>query len=220
MSTKDEIKEEDDDNHEIFMMFEDILKFDWRVAIGDKKFSISEFKRLLKNSRKLVRIMDQYVLLDDKQVGGLLKKLDKLPNSLNRAELMQAVLTGELDETKVAFDQQLTSLFKKLNTYTPVTTPNNLTAQLRPYQERGFSWLVQNIESGFGSIIADDMGLGKTIQVIAAILYCKNTGFLNRDRVLIVAPTSILSNWQREMERFAPELKLFIYHGQNRGISK
>ncbi|WP_341820603.1 SNF2 helicase-associated domain-containing protein [Wolbachia endosymbiont (group A) of Myopa testacea] len=48
LSTKDEIKEEDDDNHEIFMMFEDILKFDWRVAIGDKKFSISEFKRLLK----------------------------------------------------------------------------------------------------------------------------------------------------------------------------
>ncbi|WP_386086827.1 SNF2-related protein [Wolbachia endosymbiont (group A) of Norellia spinipes] len=219
LSTKDEIKEEDDDNHEIFMMFEDILKFDWRVAIGDKKFSISEFKRLLKNSRKLVRIMDQYVLLDDKQVGGLLKKLDKLPNSLNRAELVQAVLTGELDETKVAFDQQLTSLFKKLNTYTPVTTPNNLTAQLRPYQERGFSWLVQNIESGFGSIIADDMGLGKTIQVIAAILYCKNAGFLNRDRVLIVAPTSILSNWQREMERFAPELKLFIYHGQNRELA-
>nr|WP_275039468.1 SNF2-related protein [Wolbachia endosymbiont of Glossina morsitans morsitans] len=67
--------------------------------------------------------------------------------------------------------------------------------------------------------MADDMGLGKTIQVIAAILYCKNAGFLDQGRVLVVAPTSILSNWQREMERFAPELKLFVYHGQNRELA-
>lgn len=190
LSTKDKIKED----RESFLTLENLLKFDWKIAIGDKKISITEFKKLLKDSRGLVRIVDQYVLLDDKEVEALLKKLDKLPDYLSQAELMQAALTGEVNEAKVAFDQQLTTLFNKLNTYTPVTTPNNLIAQLRPYQERGFSWLVQNIESGFGSIIADDMGLGKTIQVIAAILYCKNAGFLNRDRVLIVAPTSILSN--------------------------
>ncbi len=215
LSTKDKIKED----RESFLTLENLLKFDWKVAIGDKKLSVTEFKKLLKDSRRLVRIVDQYVLLDDKEVEALLKKLDKLPDYLSQAELMQAALTGKVNETKVAFDQQLTSLFNKLNTYTPVTTPNNLIAQLRPYQERGFSWLVQNIENGFGSIIADDMGLGKTLQVIAAILCCKNTGFLDRDRVLVVAPTSILSNWQREMERFAPELKLFVYHGQNRELA-
>ncbi|WP_246198596.1 DEAD/DEAH box helicase [Wolbachia endosymbiont of Ctenocephalides felis wCfeJ] len=217
LSTQDKIKEEDDD--EISMMFEDILKFDWRVAIGDKEFSVSEFKKLLKHSRKLVRIADQYVLLDEKRAEDLLKRLDRLPNSLNRAEFMQAVLTGELDKAKIVFDQQLTDLSNKLNIYTPVTTPNNLIAQLRPYQERGFSWLVQNIENRFGSIIADDMGLGKTIQVIAAILYCKNAGFLDQGGVLIVTPTSILSNWQREVERFAPGLKLLIYHGQDRELT-
>ncbi|UVW83842.1 DEAD/DEAH box helicase [Wolbachia endosymbiont of Aedes albopictus] len=215
LSAKDKIKED----RESFLTLENLLKFDWKVAIGDKKLSVTEFKKLLKDSRGLVRIVDQYVLLDDKEVEALLKKLDKLPDYLSQAELMQAALTGEVNETKVAFDQQLTSLFNKLNTYTPVTTPNNLIAQLRPYQERGFSWLIQNIETGFGSIIADDMGLGKTIQVIAAILYCKNAGFLDQGRVLVVAPTSILSNWQREMERFAPELKLFIYHGQNRELA-
>ena len=68
------------------------------------------------------------------------------------------------------------------------------------------------------SILTDDMGLGKTLQVIAAILYCKNAGFLTKDRVLIIAPTSLLSNWQREIERFAPDLNLLVYHGQNREL--
>ncbi|WP_320109908.1 DEAD/DEAH box helicase [Wolbachia endosymbiont (group B) of Ischnura elegans] len=215
LSAKGKIEED----RKSFLTLEKLLKFDWKIAIGDKEISITEFKKLLKDSRGLIKIIDQYVLLDDKEVEALLKKFDKLPEHLSQAELMQAALGGELDGAKVGLDQQIKSLFEKLNTYVPVDVPSNLTAQLRPYQKRGFSWLVQNIETGFGSIIADDMGLGKTLQVIAAILYCKNAGFLDEDKVLIVAPTSILSNWQREMERFAPELKLFIYHGQNRELA-
>nr|WP_253309298.1 DEAD/DEAH box helicase [Rickettsia endosymbiont of Ceutorhynchus assimilis] len=215
LSAKGKIEED----RKSFLTLEKLLKFDWKIAIGDKEISITEFKKLLKDSRGLIKIIDQYVLLDDKEVEALLKKFDKLPEHLSQAELMQAALGGELDGAKVGLDQQIKSLFEKLNTYVPVDVPSNLTAQLRPYQKRGFSWLVQNIETGFGSIIADDMGLGKTLQVIAAILYCKNVGFLDEDKVLIVAPTSILSNWQREMERFASELKLFIYHGQNRELA-
>ncbi|MBR9984171.1 MAG: DEAD/DEAH box helicase [Wolbachia endosymbiont of Homalodisca vitripennis] len=215
LSAKGKIEED----RKSFLTLEKLLKFDWKIAIGDKEISITEFKKLLKDSRGLIKIIDQYVLLDDKEVEALLKKFDKLPEHLSQAELMQAALGGELDGAKVGLDQQIKSLFEKLNTYVPVDVPSNLTAQLRPYQKRGFSWLVQNIETGFGSIIADDMGLGKTLQVIAAILYCKNAGFLDEDKVLVVAPTSILSNWQREMERFAPELKLFIYHGQNRELA-
>src|SRR5690606_34110015 len=113
---------------------------------------------------------------------------------------------------------QLEDLFSQLGNYKKVEIPSNLAAQLRPYQERGFSWLVQNIETHFGSILADDMGLGKTLQVIATILYFKNTGFLANDRVLIVAPTTLLSNWQREIKRFAPDLKILVYHGQNREL--
>ncbi|MDR3131602.1 MAG: DEAD/DEAH box helicase [Rickettsiales bacterium] len=215
LSTKGKLTED----RESFLTLEKLLKFDWKIAIGDREISITEFKKLLKDSRGLVKIVDQYVLLDDREVEALLKKLDKLPEHLSQAELMQAALAGEFNEAKVALDQQIKDLFDKFNTYTPVDVPSNLTAQLRPYQERGFSWLVQNIEIGFGSIIADDMGLGKTLQVIAAILYCKNAGLLDKDKVLIVAPTSILSNWQREIERFAPELKFIIYHGQNRELA-
>ncbi|MDE5065375.1 SNF2 helicase-associated domain-containing protein [Wolbachia endosymbiont of Drosophila seguyi] len=84
LSTKDKIKED----RESFLTLENLLKFDWKVAIGDKKLSVTEFKKLLKDSRGLVRIVDQYVLLDDKEVEALLKKLDKLPDYLSQAELM------------------------------------------------------------------------------------------------------------------------------------
>ncbi|WCR53532.1 MAG: hypothetical protein PG981_000554 [Wolbachia endosymbiont of Ctenocephalides orientis wCori] len=145
-----------------FLALESLLEFDWQVAISNRKLSIAEFKKLIRDSSSLVRIVDRCVLLDDKEMEAFLKKLDKLPNRLNQAEVMQAALTGELDEAKVALDKQLTDLFNKFNTYKPVMVPSNLAAQLRPYQEWEFSWLMQNIEAGFGSIIADDMGLGKT----------------------------------------------------------
>ncbi|MFP3023212.1 MAG: SNF2 helicase-associated domain-containing protein, partial [Wolbachia sp.] len=80
----------------------------------DKEISITEFKKLLKDSRGLIKIIDQYVLLDDKEVEALLKKFDKLPEHLSQAELMQAALGGELDGAKVGLDQQIKSLFEKL----------------------------------------------------------------------------------------------------------
>ena len=214
LQAKDKIPED----RKSFMDLQKLLTFDWRIAIGDKNLSVTEFKSLMKESRGLVRIMDEYILLDEKEMTDLLKQLEKLPERLSQAELMQASLSGELDGAKVDLDKQLAALFSQLGNYRQVSVPQNLIAQLRPYQERGFSWLVQNIEINFGSILADDMGLGKTLQVIAAILYCKNAGFLTKDRVLIIAPTSLLSNWQREIERFAPDLNLLVYHGQNREL--
>ncbi len=205
-----------------FMQLDDLLTFDWQIAIGDKKISITKFKKLLQNSRGLIKIMDQFVLLDEKEMESFLKKIDKLPKRLQQAELMQAALAGSLldVDAEVHLDKHLDKLFSKFDNYQPVTVPLNINAVLRPYQERGFSWLVQNIETGFGSILADDMGLGKTLQVIAAILHCKNTGSLTQDKVLIVVPTSLLTNWQKEIERFAPELNICIYHGQDRKFAK
>ena len=97
--------------------------------------------------------------------------------------------------------------------------PSNLNAKLRPYQIQGFHWLVQNMVTGFGSILADDMGLGKTIQVITAILHIHQAGWLKEyGNVLVVAPTSVLSNWKREIEKFAPDLSVSIYHGAAREL--
>jgi len=87
---------------------------------------------------------------------------------------------------------------------------------LRPYQQRGFEWLTRNAELGMGSIIADDMGLGKTVQVICLLLYYKNRGTLTKNKALVVVPTTLISNWEREIARFAPSLSVYAYHGSDR----
>ncbi|YAR62727.1 DEAD/DEAH box helicase [Bacillus cytotoxicus] len=96
-----------------------------------------------------------------------------------------------------------------------IKIPSSLQATLRPYQEHGVSWLLYLRELGFGALLADDMGLGKSIQTITYLLYVKENK-LQTGPALIVAPTSVLGNWQKEFERFAPHLKVILHYGSNR----
>ena len=105
-----------------------------------------------------------------------------------------------------------------LSTVKDLEAPANLNAVLRPYQARGFSWLMKNLHLGIGALIADDMGLGKTLQVIAALLQLKNEGELGKSKVLVVVPTTLMTNWTREIAKFAPSLSVGIYHGANRRL--
>ena len=107
--------------------------------------------------------------------------------------------------------------FKKLVNETIVyDEPKSLNGQLRPYQKIGYSWLVQNIKHRFGSILADDMGLGKTIQILAAILYFKEQAKFDSRPTLIIVPPTLISNWEKEINRFTPDLTYYIYHGSGR----
>ncbi|WP_405275301.1 DEAD/DEAH box helicase [Methanobrevibacter sp.] len=107
--------------------------------------------------------------------------------------------------------------FKKLISENKIyEVPSSLTGELRPYQKIGYSWLIQNIRYGFGSILADDMGLGKTIQVLSSILYYKEKNLLDDKTVLIIVPPTLISNWENEIKKFTPDLTYFIYHGSNR----
>ena len=107
--------------------------------------------------------------------------------------------------------------FKKLvNEAKLYDSPKSLTGELRPYQKIGYSWLIQNIQHGFGSILADDMGLGKTIQVLSAILYFKEQNKFDNESSLIIVPPTLISNWENEIKKFTPELTYYIYHGSNR----
>ncbi|MDR0911152.1 MAG: DEAD/DEAH box helicase, partial [Methanobrevibacter sp.] len=206
-------------NEKAYLSLTELVKFNWELAIGDKKISINEFEKLLKKSEGLVKLANQYVILDKKEVKSLLNRLNKISDKLNQYDLTQAILSGEFQDTEVNIDSELESMVEKITTPSKLPIPNNLNAELRPYQERGFSWLGQNIDLGFGSILADDMGLGKTIQVLALILHLKNHDSLEK-KVLVIAPTSLLFNWQREIEKFTPTLNSYIYHGQNRKIPK
>src|SRR5256885_16343839 len=103
---------------------------------------------------------------------------------------------------------------------TPIEVPATFQGQLRPYQLRGVSWLAFLRQFGFGSCLADDMGLGKTIELIALLLHERNNknGAVQEplNPTLLICPMSIVGNWQREVERFAPSLSVMIHHGAER----
>jgi superfamily II DNA or RNA helicase len=98
---------------------------------------------------------------------------------------------------------------------TRVVTPASLRAELRPYQREGVAWLQHLREHGAGGVLADDMGLGKTLQTITHVLTEKEHGRLDRP-AMIVTLTSLVGNWRRELERFAPTLTVAIHHGADR----
>ena len=136
------------------------------------------------------------------------------------AKLIQACLTGKCDDIPVNMTDGLKQQFDSWRGETEIALPQNLNATLRPYQERGYSWMYKNLEMGFGCILADDMGLGKTLQVIAFLLKMKQDGRLNEGRALVVVPAGLLCNWQMEVKKFAPELTVFTYHGASRKLDK
>lgn len=91
--------------------------------------------------------------------------------------------------------------------------PSTLNATLFPYQKTGYLWLKYMLQESQGCILGDEMGLGKTMQVIALMLYLKQTGNVP---VLVIAPISLLANWKRECQKFAPTLNVCIHHGGTR----
>ncbi|MGZ8927964.1 MAG: SNF2-related protein [Methylobacter sp.] len=114
--------------------------------------------------------------------------------------------------------KELRELGQKLKNFTgiqDVALPNNLQAELRPYQQQGLNWLQFLREYKFSGILADDMGLGKTIQTLAHLLIEKQSGRMKLP-CLIIAPTSLMGNWRRETERFTPDLKILILQGNER----
>ena len=113
---------------------------------------------------------------------------------------------------------EIKEALKHITDVEEVPPPRGLNTELRPYQERGYSWLMKNLSLGLGSLIADDMGLGKTLQVISAILELKNRGALKARKVLAVLPTTLITNWMREIAKFAPALTVGTYYGADRRL--
>ena len=198
-----------------YLNLNEMLQFEWQIAIGDKTIPINEFKKLVKNVSGVVNIKGQYVLIDQKEIQTLLNNLDE-DKELSRVDLLQSALLEEYQEAKITLSPAARKIINELLQSEQKAIPKNLNATLRPYQERGYQWLYNNSKVGFGSIIADDMGLGKTLQVISLLLQFKQEGRLDNKKALIVVPTTLITNWQKEIERFAPDLVPHIYHGVKR----
>ena len=196
---------------------EALSDFNWEVALGSNSLSKEEFQALVEHAGELVYNGTDYVYIDPVEIQKIQEKLEH-PSELTSVQKLQAVLCGEVDGVPVLGTEALLQKLKALTEVSLVKAPASLKASLRPYQERGYSWLVKNLTLGMGALIADDMGLGKTLQVIAAVTHLKEAGELEKEKVLAVVPTTLLVNWQREIAKFSPQLKVALYHGPKREL--
>lgn len=201
-----------------FLNISKMLEFDWQIAIGDKVMSEEEFKKLLKNSDGLIKYKSQYIYVGQEELTKLHKHFSS-NHELSAFEMLRVALSGEYEGAKVALDKEVIQLIKELTEVKEVPLPA-INAKLRPYQKRGYSWMYRNAKIGFGSVLADDMGLGKTLQVITTLLKYKEDGLLSDKKALVIAPTGLLTNWQAEIEKFAPSLSVCLFHGPNRKVAE
>jgi superfamily II DNA or RNA helicase len=185
----------------------------------------NELERCLREGKKYVRLNDDsFAPIDAARVKALLDREVELivaAGKSGKIPLSQAGRVQELLEHAASsmVEKGARELFEKLasiDQIKPVKKPKGLKATLRPYQEQGLSWLRFIHEIGSGGVLADDMGLGKTIETIALLLSLKNDAKDEALRALIVAPTSVVTNWVREIERFAPMLTTALWHGAGR----
>lgn len=197
---------------------EALFSFDWRIALGEYSLTREEFEQLVNGAADVVRFKGEYVYLNPAAIARLQAQFAQTP-SLSNAELLRTALAGEFAGTPVVLDESTLQHLARLREAGEVALPADLQATLRPYQTRGYAWLFKNLQIGFGSVLADDMGLGKTLQVITTLLKLKQEGALASAKALVVMPTSLLTNWQKEIQRFAPGLTVGVFHGSKRELA-
>lgn len=198
-----------------FFESEELLQFRWQLALGGDPLSEPEMDALAEAHRPVVRLRDQWVLVDPALVRKARKRELGL---LDPVDALSVALTGSADvdgETVEAVPVgALAALRDRLTTGVhPAEPPPGLHATLRDYQLRGLAWLDLMTSLGLGGCLADDMGLGKTITVIA--LHLRRA---RREPTLVVCPASLLGNWQREITRFAPGVPVRRFHGTERSL--
>ena len=191
-----------------------------------------ELARCLTEGRRYVKLEDgSFAKFDAAKVRDVLARQAEIlagskggKISLSQAGRVQELL-GHVASSKI--DAEARQLFDKIQgveEIEPVKKPRGLKATLRPYQEQGLAWLAWIHELGSGGVLADDMGLGKTLETIALLLHLKNERKKKEEAGekpgrtvnLIVCPTSVVQNWIREIEKFAPSLKAIAWHGADR----
>lgn len=197
---------------------DDILDFSYEIAIGNDKISVEEFNKLVENSNGLIKYKNKYVLIDKEESKKIFEQIAKANfKSMSRMELIHASMSGQLAQYDFDYDDAFARVIQDFTKPIEVTPPETLKGELRPYQQTGLKWLWTNVSKGFGVCMADDMGLGKTIQIISLILKMKEEGTLKKP-VLVICPTTLMGNWMKELQMFAPSLDAVIYHGAERQL--
>ncbi len=202
------------------------FEFRWNLAIGETVLTRKEFDELVAAKAPLVFLDNKPVLLSPKDRQALADFKKRMQDAGERISFFEALrlrlggashLHGLAMET-IASSPRLEMLLENLEKSRSVEgrkLHEDFLGELRPYQQRGHSWMYYLVDQGFGACLADDMGLGKTVQAIAVMLDWRS----KTERsgcILIVCPVSVLGNWRRELLRFAPKLRVGLHHGKGR----
>jgi len=221
-----------------------LVDFNWRIAIGDVDLSEAEFAELVAKGARLVRFRGQWIQLDPALLAQIRKAMSSVDRrqGLSFQQILQLHLLGGDDgwdaqreeneeeqdidreqriRLEIELNEHLTELIGQLTQQSEqprLPVPLGLRAELRSYQQEGYAWLSFLRQFGLGACLADDMGLGKTVQLIAYLLHIQESaaGPERPMPSLIVCPTSVLGNWQKEISRFAPSLKVMLHYGSKR----
>lgn len=210
---------------------DDVLTFKWQFSMNGADISADKFQELVAEKREFIRIGTEWFRID---AVWMQQMRDLMAKAENEQWTVKQLLFQELPETLVPEDENdeteddplfAFTMQQSLKNYVqqlqekqglpPVAVPPELEATLRPYQQQGFEWLVFMREQQFGACLADDMGLGKTVQTISYLLHTFQA-LEAEEPALIICPTSVLGNWQKELARFAPSLEVYTHYGAGR----
>jgi superfamily II DNA or RNA helicase len=206
-----------------------MLDFNVSISLGDEQLSEAEWQQLLSAGDGLVRLKGQWVEVDRAKLDAVLAHWKKVQKSAAGGEIsflqgmrLLAGATLESDSKEapsaavaawsgITAGDWLQDVLEGLHRpHGDMLSVPELRAQLRPYQQDGVRWLWWLNQLGLGGCLADDMGLGKTVQVLALLLMAKSAA--DPGPHLLVVPASLIANWQSEMARFAPSLRLLVAH--------
>jgi len=200
-----------------------IVAYEWEIALGDNVLSRQEFEQLAGLKVPMVKIHGQWVELKPEEIelalacfkkcGGEMKLGDALRTGLGQETtsglpLMEISAEGWIKDILDAFSGNTARM-------SSIASPPGFHGHLRPYQLEGVSWMAFLAQFGLGACLADDMGLGKTIEFISLLLYLQDRKQL-KGPSLLVCPMSVVNNWKREVEKFAPSLRVMVHHGPGR----
>ncbi|MDD3751946.1 MAG: DEAD/DEAH box helicase, partial [Tissierellia bacterium] len=202
-----------------------ILDFSPSLTIGNEEISEKELKEFLKMAEGLIQYKGKWVEINKKKLEDALKAFERVKDfaideDLSLGEAMRLELNiNELlelpvDEIEVSLSngkwlRNLKETMLKPGTIEEISIVPTFHAKLREYQKQGYHWLYKLSQFGFGACLADDMGLGKTVQMIAFLEYHRVN---NGGKALLVLPASLIGNWQKEIEKFAPEMPYQVLH--------
>ncbi|MBK6711517.1 MAG: DEAD/DEAH box helicase [Chloroflexi bacterium] len=209
------------------MNLEKLVSYRWQLSLGDTELTREEFDALVALKSPLVQIRGQWVQLDPEQIEAAIRFWEQqgMEGTLSLPEAMKLGLTAEdqqrsgLPVDGVELDDWLQSWLNRLQgdeKLAMLPMPEGLRATLRPYQQYGYSWLHFARRWGLGVILADDMGLGKTIQTLTLAQQLKEEMGGLPAPILLICPTSVVTNWELEQRKFTPGLRAMVHQGGDR----